>query len=453
MEAHKFFVGWNQLKVAEITFDGIVWKFDTEDGWMLRLSEFEQIKPSKIPPFLTRLMPEGFSQDALNQGFMEGEDQRLRTLQSSERYMSNIVITQDSEKIKQIPLDRLSGRVESFIDDHVFTGNVSRVPKFSGRHLDELKELVARDTMSRISGFGAKIPMHLSDDGELYPAEYSAFTHILKLPGLNGDKDNMRCALEWAGLEMAKAGGINVSRFSMVALEEGGIGLLSERFDIPRNEEDLRKVFREDFCSITGVASTSKYRTTSEKIGMLIREISTSPDEDCEEFLSLVCANLFLENGDFHMKNISMIKVAEPALNKFRSIRLSPAYDIHNTKFFGNYPSPIDQVAESMALSINDKECNIRMPDLDALAKVIGIASDQAELIARRVAEGILARAAELSAGPPKLIASQPIAISYFMQACLRVVDRIVEVFPDMQPKYDDVSLLIKSTGKKPRPA
>lgn len=445
MESNEFFIGWHSRTIGKIAYDGIGWTFNYEDGWLLPMTLANNLRPNAIPASLLSMMPEGFRADAM---FGDQDIDLLETLKSSERLMSNIVIVDLKEKIEKIPPDRLHGKLNDWTKDATFCGKLEGVPRIVGAFIADLRELVSRRSMPLMSGYQAKIPVHLDKNGSLSPAEFTAFTHILKLPGLTGDKDYTRSINEWTCMTLAKSGGINTAEFSLAALADDKIGLISERFDIARDEDDMRLLFSEQFCAVfnKGAATTLKYKATAAEVGEKLREVSTGFDKDSREFLKQVCANLLLENGDFHLKNMSMLKVASPTLDQYRSVRLAPAYDIMNTRTFAEHPQPQDEDEEEPCVfKVNGKDTNVTMKDMVILGKTMDIDEIETRAMLESVASGMMARARDLYESQPQLIAVQPLGKKLVQWLCVRLSKRASELFPEM-----DNSLEIDSDKMTP---
>jgi serine/threonine-protein kinase HipA len=69
-----------------------------------------------------------------------------------------------------------------------------------------------------------------------------------------------------------------------------------------------------------------------------------------------------IADGDMHLKNIALLKIAEPRDKKLRSVRLAPLYDAVTTRVFPKLKY------DRLALKINGKDDNLRRADFRALA-------------------------------------------------------------------------------------
>jgi hypothetical protein len=197
--------------------------------------------------------------------------------------------------------------------------------------MSDLSEVILNEDMTRVAGMQPKIMMNLSFDGELQPASNKAATHILKFPGRESDGNSLKGVVEWASMTLARGSGMPCAEFALVRLQgdkKDVLGYVTERFDIPQNEDDMRMIFVEDVCAVLGYPPEAKGMPGLNEVIDKIKAISTHKEYDMEELFKQIAVNYLLENADFHTKNASVIKVANPMLDGFRSVRMAPAYDI-----------------------------------------------------------------------------------------------------------------------------
>ncbi len=79
----------------------------------------------------------------------------------------------------------------------------------------------------------------------------------------------------------------------------------------------------EEIGSLLGRTRETKYEGSYEQIAKVIKQFSTSPEEDLKDYYKLTVMNFLLRNGDAHVKNFGLIYTDD-----FSEIRLSPAYDV-----------------------------------------------------------------------------------------------------------------------------
>ncbi len=180
---------------------------------------------------------------------------------------------------------------------------------------------------SGVSGVQPKVLAATSrpggEQGHL-PGTWIGDTHILKrdrdpYPGMVVSEFLCAHALQNAKLPVATC-----------SLSADGKLLVIERFD--RNDE--RALHFEEFCSLMGLNSTDKYRTTYEQLATSINrfiEPASRQHAVTALFRALVCYRL-IGNADAHMKNFGVLCTG------YHDIRLAPFYDAVCTRAFEDVP-------------------------------------------------------------------------------------------------------------------
>src|SRR5262249_40106734 len=143
--------------------------------------------------------------------------------------------------------------------------------------------------------------------------------------------------------------------------------LLVERFDIRRGRKDKRMIALEDFCSLLDLPTSAKYDGTIERTARALRPLSTAPDADLATLLKRALFAWLVADGDMHLKNLALLKIAEPGDERFRSVRMAPLYDAVTTRVFPRLSH------DRMALKLNGKDDNLRRADFHALAATAGM--------------------------------------------------------------------------------
>ena len=157
------------------------------------------------------------------------------------------------------------------------------------------------------------------------PSIGTPFTHILKPAGTSGFE--ALPLVEWTGLSLARSAGFTVPASALIAMPDGmPPALLVERFDIRAGADDDRLLAMEDLCSVLGLSPQAKYDGTIERVARALRALSTSPDQDLLILLQRVVFAWLIADGDMHLKNMAVLKIAEPGNPAFRSVRLAPVY-------------------------------------------------------------------------------------------------------------------------------
>jgi serine/threonine-protein kinase HipA len=357
-----FAVAWHGQSIGQLRHDGFEWRWQPREGFDLPL--VQQRVPGKLPPFILSLLPEGWLEKVL-----KDSDERAM-LRSGKRYTSNITISENAADLTALPADILASPLSRFTSDGLFTGRYDGPGrgKFEADFEAGLARLYARPDTPRLSGVQIKAPMYLDDDGLLSPSSGLPFTHILKPAGTSGFK--ALPVIEYLAMALGRASGLDAPATALVPMPDGmPPALLVERFDIRTSPEDKRRFALEDLCSVLDLPPDAKYDGTIERVARAVRPLSTSPEDD---LLLLIRRALFawlIGDGDMHLKNMALLKIAEPAGDRFSSIRLAPLYDAVTTKVFPNLEH------DRMALKLNGKDDRLRRSDFVQVAVTAGLSA------------------------------------------------------------------------------
>ena len=103
---------------------------------------------------------------------------------------------------------------------------------------------------------------------------------------------------------------------------------LTKRFDV---KSDGTHFQQEDFAQLAQLSENNvgvnfKYDTSYEVLAELIKKYIVTYQVELEEFFKIVLFNYLTNNGDAHLKNFSIY------LTEYGDYRLTPAYDLLNTK-------------------------------------------------------------------------------------------------------------------------
>lgn len=360
-------VAWHGKPLGHLTHDGFEWRWQPmgDDGPPL----IRQITPGRLPPFIISLLPEGWLESVLRD-----KDERTM-LRSGKRYMSNITIAETEGELAALPQDILLTRLAKFTKDGAFTG------KYAGPGRTELEEnfernlaqIYERADTPRLSGVQIKAPMYLDPEGVLSPATGMPFTHILK-PAGTGGYDALP-VVEWTAMVLGRAAGFIAPATALVAMPDNmPPALVVERFDIRESKKDTRLLALEDLCSVLELPTEDKYKSTMERVGRAVRPLSTAPEEDALIIIKRALFAWFIADGDMHLKNMALLKIAEPGDKQFRSVRLAPLYDAVTTRVFPNLKH------DRLALKLNGKDDGLRRADFRTLATNAGLRAGDADL-------------------------------------------------------------------------
>lgn len=359
-------VAWHGAPLGRLIHDGFEWRWKPtgDDGPPL----VRQTTPGRLPPFIISLLPEGWLGHVLND-----KDERA-VLRSGKRYMSNITVVANETELKELPQDILLTRLRSFTKHGIFSG------AYKGPGRSELEESFERNLAQifehadtpRLSGVQIKAPMYLDETGLLSPATGRPFTHILK-PAGTGGYDTLP-VVEWIAMELGKAAGFEVPATALVPMpDKMPPALLVERFDIRESGKDTRRLALEDMCSVLDLPTSAKYDGTVERIARAVRPLSTAPEEDLLIIVKRALFAWLIADGDMHLKNMALLKIAEPGDRQFRSVRMAPLYDAVTTRVFPKLKH------DRLALKLSGKDDRRRRADFINLATTAGLRAGDAE--------------------------------------------------------------------------
>ncbi|MGX5845116.1 type II toxin-antitoxin system HipA family toxin [Mesorhizobium sp. ArgA1] len=363
-------VAWHGEPVGRLIHDGVEWRWTAAAGRQPPL--IRPTRPGSLPPFIESLLPEGWLAHVL-----DDRDER-ETLRTSRRYMSNITIVDGSVDLATVPQDVLQGRLAHFQAGGLFTGQYKGPTRRSleDTFQDNLARLFADANTPRLSGVQIKAPMCLRQDGDLVPAITEPFTHILKPAGTSGFDDLP--IVEWICLMLAREAAFDVPEAVLVRMpDQMPPALLIERFDIRRSHNDIHRLALEDFCSILELPAARKYDSTMERMARGLRPLSTDPVADIEILFQRAVFAWLIADGDMHLKNLALLKIAEDGADGFTQVRFAPVYDAVTTRLFPGLQH------DRMALKLNGKDDRLTPDDFLALARTIELpVSRAAQLMA-----------------------------------------------------------------------
>ncbi len=385
--AFDLIVAWHGVPIGNLVHDGFEWRWQAANPNGPPL--VRQTTPGRLPPFIESLLPEGWLNRVLN-----NPDERVE-LRTGKRYMSNITIVERATELAALPADILLTRLNSFTTDHMFTGTYAGPGRGDIQDTFEqnLARMFATGATPRLSGVQIKAPMFLDADGTLMPSTDKPFTHILKPAGTSGFE--ALPAIEWQSMELGRAAGFTIPAIALVAMPDGmPAALVVERFDIRTSLDDMRCLALEDMTSLLGVRAEDKYTGTMERIAGALRPLSTDADSDLLLLLRRALFAWLIADGDMHLKNMAVLKIAEPGRGDFSSVRMAPLYDAVTTRVFPNLQH------DRMALKITGKDERLKRADFKRFAATAGISAAAADTAMDELVAALV-RGLEQLAPPP----------------------------------------------------
>ncbi|WP_456391176.1 type II toxin-antitoxin system HipA family toxin [Profundibacter sp.] len=374
--ALSFSVAWHGQLIGELRHDGFEWRWQAKEGFDLPL--VQQRTPGKLPPFILSLLPEGWLERVLK----ESDERAL--IRSGKRYMSNITISAEPDEIAALPADVISTRLAEYSKDGVFSGHYEGPARgdIEQSFEESLARMFANSQTPRLSGVQIKAPMFLDTDGRLIPSATEPFTHILKPAGTSGFQ--ALPIIEYLSMTLGKAAGLTVPAIALTGMPDGmPPALIVERFDIRDSVDDHRCIALEDICSVLDLPPTAKYDGTIERIARAIRPLSTAPEDDLLIILQRALFAWLIADGDMHLKNLAILKVAAPDAVTFESVRMAPLYDAVTTRVFPGLEH------DRMALKLDGKDDRLCRADFLRMSATAGIAARNANNAMDALAAGL----------------------------------------------------------------
>jgi len=381
-------VAWHGAAIGNLVHDGFEWRWKPSDPDGPPL--VRQTTPGKLPPFIESLLPEGWLNRVLN-----SPDERAE-LRTGKRYMSNITIVERASELTTLPADILLTRLAGFTTNHLFTGTYVGPGRGDIHDTFEqnLAKIFATGATPRLSGVQIKAPMFLDATGTLTPSSNKPFTHILKPAGTSGFE--ALPAIEWQSMELGRAAGFIVPAIALVAMPDGMPHALAvERFDIRTSLDEMRRMALEDMASVLGVRAEDKYTGTMERIAAALRPLSTDADTDLLLVLRRALFAWLIADGDMHLKNMAVLKIAEPGRGDFSSVRMAPLYDAVTTRVFPNLQN------DHMALKISGKDERLKRADFRRFAATASIPAAAADTAMDELAAALARGVDELALPDP----------------------------------------------------
>ena len=358
-------VGWHGEKKGVLSHDGSAWRWEpttTEGATPVRTGA-----PGRLPPFIESLLPEGWLERVLKP---KSEWERIS---AGKRYMSNIVVSEDPEDLQAFPADVLEGSLDAYTNEGVFAGGYAGpAPSFDATLEDRMAELYSSTSTPRLSGVQIKAPMNLSHDGILRPAlDRRAFTHILKPSPGAGFEDLP--LVEAACLAAAQSCGFETAAHATISMSNASPdALLVERFDIRRDHKDRRKIAMEDMASVRGIAPSEKYEGSIEQVARALRGVSSKAEADIVVLFGRAVFAWLIADGDFHLKNMAVLRIVPDGAQNFSSVRFAPTYDAVTTRVFPGLEN------DDLALSLAGKRNRLSSKDFIRAGVTMGINAEVA---------------------------------------------------------------------------
>lgn len=167
-------------------------------------------------------------------------------------------------------------------------------------------------------------------------------------------------------MRIAESFGIKTVSSSLIRLQSGELSYITKRID---RTETGEKIHMLDMFQIT--EAFDKYKSSMEKIGKVLNDYSDNTLLDKLEFFELAIFSFITGNNDMHLKNFSMIYIAD-------TWTLAPAYDLLNVAII------IPEDTEELALTIEGKKKKLKWEHFERLGKKLELNDKQISGVIKR---------------------------------------------------------------------
>jgi serine/threonine-protein kinase HipA len=156
-------------------------------------------------------------------------------------------------------------------------------------------------------------------------------------------------------MHLASIAKIPVALHGLIPMQDGKLAYITKRFDRNGN----KKIAAEDLCQLSQKSTDDKYKSSSERVGKIIYQYTTTPGDEVLKFFELILFCFIVGNADMHLKNFSLIT------DDYTNITTAPNYDLLATRLLIS----ANEDREELALSINGKKSNLTKKDFFILGK------------------------------------------------------------------------------------
>ena len=180
-----------------------------------------------------------------------------------------------------------------------------------------------------ISGVQQKLSVRV-EDKKILPTDRNG-EFILK-PTPSDNRFEMVSENEHLSMLICRHLGVESVPFGLFRLPNGTKAYMIKRFD----KGASNRIHCEDFCQIMNINKTPdgsfKYESSYEEVGRKMLECTGGNKAVVYEFMKRLIINFLIQNGDYHLKNISL-QVLNPAPEMIFD-GMTPNYDSLNTRLY-----------------------------------------------------------------------------------------------------------------------
>jgi serine/threonine-protein kinase HipA len=167
-------------------------------------------------------------------------------------------------------------------------------------------------------------------------------------------------------MRIAESFGIKTVKSSLIRLQSGELSYITKRIDRTDTGEKIHML---DMFQIT--EAFDKYKSSMEKIGKALNDYSDNTLLNKLNFFELAIFSFITGNNDMHLKNFSMIHIAD-------TWTLAPAYDLLNVAIV----NPED--TEELALTLEGKKKKLKWEHFERLGRNLELNDKQINGVIKR---------------------------------------------------------------------
>lgn len=312
-----------------------------------------------IPPFFTGLLPEGRRLTALRRQVKTSADDEFSLLLAvGSDTIGDVVV---------VPENHTPSAPDVKLEVSADFSNV--------RFSDILVDVGMVDTVGipgvqdKVSARVISMPLRTGSDRFILKLDPPEYPHLV--------------ANEAYFSEIARRSGMDVADTQIVHDADGNAGLLVKRFDRQRDAAGDIAFACEDACQLLNRWPADKYNTTIEAVTQAVMAVSAAETVAARDVFRQVVFAWLTGNGDLHAKNVSV-------LNEGSEWKVSPAYDLPSTVFYGD---------TTMALPVQGSSKSLSRKQLFAYADAVGLPTKAAQRVLDETLDGTSAMITEIRDG------------------------------------------------------
>lgn len=182
---------------------------------------------------------------------------------------------------------------------------------------------------------------------------------------------------------VARQSGMDVADARIVYDQDGDSALLVSRFDRQRDASGETALACEDASQLLNLWPADKYNTTIEAVTKAVMSVCAAETIAARDVLRQLVFAWLTGNGEIHAKNLSVLRTND-------EWKVSPAYDLPSTSFYGD---------KTMALPVQGSTNSLSRKQLLAFANSVGLPQKVAQRVADETLDGTSSIISEIREG------------------------------------------------------